>query len=84
MKFPWSSSKKLSKKNTEQIDKNERKKTSKTYQISSLPNELKKIAILIQYAEKEVTYLKNKLAVTSKAKKELEEQLKKGIKEIDK
>ena len=75
MKFPWFSSEKASKKNTELIQKNEEKELKKTYKISSLPENLQKIAILIQQADNEIKYLNKKLEVNLIAKKELEKEL---------
>ena len=48
MKFPWSSSEKTSKKDTELIQKNDEKELKQTYKISSMPENLQKIAKLIQ------------------------------------
>ena len=75
MKFPWSSSEKNSKKNTELIQKNEEKELKQTYKISSMPENLQKIARLIQQADVEIKYLNKKLEVNLIAKKELEQSL---------
>ena len=75
MKFPWSSSEKSTKKNTELIQKNEEKKLKQTYKISSMPENLKKIAKLIQQTDNEIKYLNKKLEVNSIAKKQLEQHL---------
>ena len=75
MKFPWSSSENTSKKNTELIQKNEEKKLKQTYKISSMPENLQKIAKLIQQTDNEIKYLNKKLEVNLIAKKQLEQQL---------
>ena len=75
MKFPWSSSEKTSKKNTELIQKDEEKELKQTYKISSLPENLQKIAKLIKQTDNEIKYLNKKLEVNLIAKKELEQNL---------
>ena len=75
MKFPWSSSEKTSKKNTELIQKNDEKELKQTYKISSMPENLQKIAKLIQQTDNEIKYLNKKLEVNLLAKKELEQNL---------
>ena len=75
MKFPWSSSEKTSKKNTELIQKDEEKELKQTYKISSMPENLQKIAKLIQQTDNEIKYLNKKLEVNLIAKKELEQNL---------
>ena len=75
MKFPWSSSEKTSKKNTELIQKNDEKELKQTYKISSMPENLQKIAKLIQQTDNEIKYLNKKLEVNLIAKKELEQNL---------
>jgi hypothetical protein len=86
MKFPWDSSKKQSNSNSnsnsKKILKSEQEKTTKTYKLNSLPNNLQKIALLLQHTNKEMTYLKKKLEVASKVKENLEQELSKGVKEI--
>ena len=79
MKFPWLSSGKSSKKNPELIQKKEKKELKKTYKISSLPENLQRIAFLIQQNDKEIQYLNRKLEVSLTAKKELEEVLSKKL-----
>ena len=75
MKFPWFSSEKTSEKNTELIQKNEEKELKQTYKISSMPENLQKIAKLIQRTDSEIKYLNKKLEVNLIAKKELEQNL---------
>ena len=75
MKFPWSSSENTSKKNAELIQKNEEKKLKQTYKISSMPENLQKIAKLIQQTDNEINYLNKKLEVNLIAKKQLEQHL---------
>ena len=75
MKFPWSSSEKTSKKNTELIQKNDEKELKQTFKISSMPENLQKIAKLIQQTDNEIKYLNKKLEVNLIAKKELEQNL---------
>ena len=75
MKFPWSSSENTSKKNTELIQKNEEKKLKQTYKISSMPENLQKIARLIQQTDNEIKYLNKKLEVNLIAKKQFEQHL---------
>ena len=75
MKFPWSSSEKTSKKNTELIQKDEEKELKQTYKISSMPENLQKIAKLIQQTDNEIKYLNKKIEVNLIAKKELEQNL---------
>ncbi len=75
MKFPWSSSEKTSKKNTELIQKDEEKELKQTYKISSMPENLQKIAKLIKQTDNEIKYLNKKLEVNLIAKKELEQNL---------
>ena len=75
MKFPWSSSEKTSKKDTELIQKNDEKELKQTYKISSMPENLQKIAKLIQQTDNEIKYLNKKLEVNLIAKKELEQNL---------
>ena len=82
MKFPWDSSKKESNSNSKKIQKIEKEETTKTYNLNSLPENLQKIALLLQHTTKEVTYLKNKLKVTSKVKESLEQELSKGVNNI--
>ena len=82
MKLPWFSSAKASKENTEPIQKNKKETTKKTYKLSSLPESLQKIVILIQHSEKEIKSLQKKLEVTSTAKKELEQQLSRKLNSI--
>ena len=82
MKFPWSSSEKTSKNNTELIQKNEEKELKKTYKISSMPENLQKIARLIQQTDNEIKYLNKKLEVNLIAKKELEQNLSVKLKAI--
>lgn len=82
MKLPWFSSGKSSKINTESIKKNEKFETKKTYNLSSLPENLQKIAILIQHTDKEIKYLQKKLEITSTARKELEQQLSRKLNSI--
>ncbi len=83
MKFPWSSSENSAKKNNELIKESKEKETNKTYELSSLPEDLQKIAILIQQTDKEISYLKKKLEVTSIAKTELDQKLFRGIKALN-
>ncbi len=79
MKFPWFSSEKSSEKNSEKtiepIQKNQQQELRKTYKISSLPENLQKIAILIKQNDEEIKYLNKKLEISLTAKKELEEDL---------
>ena len=82
MKFPWSSSEKSSKKNIEPIKNNQEKELKKTYKLSSLPENLQKIAILIKQNDEEIKYLNKKLEVSLCAKKVLEEDLSKKLKAI--
>mgnify|MGYP001264129886 FL=1 len=82
MKFPWSSSEKTSKNNTELIQKNEEKEAKQTYKISSMPENLQKIARLIQQTDNEIKYLNKKLEVNLIAKKELEQNLSVKLKAI--
>ncbi len=82
MKFPWFSSEKSSKNNTEPSENNETKEIKKTYKISSLPKDLQTIAILIQQNDQEIKYLNKKLEVSLTAKKVLEEDLSRRLKSI--
>ena len=82
MKFPWSSSEKTPKNNTELIQKNEEKELKQTYKISSMPENLQKIARLIQQTDNEIKYLNKKLEVNLIAKKELEQNLSVKLKAI--
>tara|TARA_B100000700_G_scaffold219263_1_gene241191 strand:+ start:135 stop:389 length:255 start_codon:yes stop_codon:yes gene_type:complete len=82
MKFPWFSSEKTSINNTELIQKNEEKEPKQTYKISSMPENLQKIAKLIQQTDNEIKYLKKKLEVNLIAKKELEQNLSVKLKAI--
>ena len=75
MKLPWFSSGKSSGKETTPMQKNEKKEIKKSYKISSLPENLQRIALLIQQTDKEIKYLNKKLEVNMTAKKELEKQL---------
>ena len=75
MKLPWFSSGKSSEKETTPMQKNEKKEIKKSYKISSLPENLQRIALLIQQTDKEIKYLNKKLDVNMTAKKELEKQL---------
>ena len=59
----------------ELIQKNEEKELKKTYNISSMPENLQKIAKLIQQTDNEIKYLNKKLEVNLIAKKELEQNL---------
>jgi len=75
MKLPWFSSGKSSEKKTTPMQKNEKKEIKKSYKLSSLPENLQRIALLIQQTDKEIQYLNKKLEVNMTAKKELEKQL---------
>ena len=75
MKFPWFASDKSSKKKSTPLDKSEKKNTQKSYKLSELPENLQRIALLIQQTDKEIKYLNRKLEVNLTAKKELEKQL---------
>ena len=76
MKFPWFASDKSSKKmKSTPLDKSEKKNTKKSYKLSELPENLQRIALLIQQTDKEIKYLNRKLEVNLTAKKELEKQL---------
>ena len=57
------------------MKENEKKEIKKSYKISSLPENLQRIALLIQQTDKEIKYLNKKLDVNMTAKKELEKQL---------
>jgi len=81
MKFPWSSGK-TSKKNIEPVQNNQKEELKKTYKLSSLPENLQKIAILIKQNDEEIKYLNKKLEVSLKAKKVLEEDLSRKLKSI--
>ena len=82
MKFPWFSSEKPSKKTIEPKQKNQKKELNKTYKISSLPENLQKIAILIKKNEEEIKYLNKKLEVSLTVKKALEEDLSRKLNSI--
>ena len=58
------------------LKKSEQKGIKKNYKLSSLPENLQRIALLIQQADKEIKYLNRKLEVNLTAKKELEKQRK--------
>ena len=76
MKLPWFSSEKSSQEKTEPIEQDKKSENKKTYKISTLPENLQKIAILIQQTDKEIAYLQKKLALLLTTKKELEKNLK--------
>tara|TARA_B100000700_G_C15026112_1_gene848224 strand:+ start:2382 stop:2636 length:255 start_codon:yes stop_codon:yes gene_type:complete len=82
MKLPWFSSGKSSKKILDNSKKKKNVEQKKTYKLSSLPENLQKIAFLIQHSEKEIRYLQKKLDVSLTAKKQLEQQLSKELKLI--
>ena len=82
MKFPWFSSEKSSKKNIEPLQNNEKKELTKTFKLSSLPENLQQIAILIKKNDEEIKYLNKKLEVSLSAKKILEEDLSNRLKSI--
>ena len=84
MKFPWFSSDKSSNEKIEPIQNNQKKELKKTYKLSSLPENLQKIAILINQNDEEIKYLNKKLEVSLRAKKLLEEDLSKKLKSINK
>tara|TARA_Y100001968_G_C19373155_1_gene726170 strand:- start:284 stop:538 length:255 start_codon:yes stop_codon:yes gene_type:complete len=75
MKLPWFSSDKSSKKKASPIQKTEKKEIIKSYKLSSLPENLQRIALLIQQTDKEIKHLKKKLDINITVKKELEKQL---------
>ena len=75
MKIPWFSSGKSTEKITKPVEKNEKKEIKKNYKLSELPENLQKVALLIQQTDKEIKYLGRKLEVNLTAKKELEKQL---------
>ncbi|WP_413678079.1 hypothetical protein [Prochlorococcus sp. MIT 0916] len=75
MKLPWFSSDKSTKKKTEPIQKSEKKGIKKSYKLSSLPEDLQRIVLIIQQTDKEIKSLKRKLEVNLTVKKELEKQL---------
>ncbi len=78
MKFPWFASKK----NIHSIENNQKDVIKKTYNLSSLPDNLQKIAILIKQNDEEIKYLNKKLEVSLTAKKILEGELSKKLKSI--
>ena len=82
MKFPWFSSDKSSKEKIEPIQDNQKKELKKTYTLSSLPDNLQKIAILIKQNDEEIKYLNKKVEVSLSAKKILEEDLSRKLKSI--
>ena len=75
MKFPWFSSDKSSENKTTPMQKSEKKEIKKSYKLSSLPENVQRIALLLQQIDKEINYLNRKLEVNLTAKKELEKQL---------
>jgi len=91
MKLPWFSSEDSSKKTNENssikqpepLKDKQINDIQKTYQLSSLPERLQKIAILIRASDQEIQDLQKKLEVTLIGKKELELQLTKELKAID-
>ena len=83
MKFPWFSSEKSSKENIDPVQNIQEKEIKKTYQISSMPVNLQKIAILIKQNDEEIKYLNKKLQVSMSAKKVLEEDLSRKLKSIE-
>ena len=83
MKFPWFSQDKSSKMGIEPIKNNQNEELNKTYNLSSLPENLQKIAILIKQNDEEIKYLKKKLEVSLIVKKILEEDLSKKLKSIN-
>ena len=91
MKLPWFSSEDSSKKTNENssikqkesLKEKQTKDAQKSYQLSSLPERLQKIAILIKASDQEILDLQRKLEVTSIGKKELEIQLGKELKAIE-
>ena len=80
MKFPWFSSENPSKKNIQKIENRQKEAVNKTYKLSSLPENLQKVAILIKQNDEEIKYLNKKLEVSLSAKKVLEEDLSKKLK----
>ena len=82
MKFPWSSSNKSSKENIEPTQNNQKKELKKTYNLSSLPDNLQRMAILIKQNDAEIKYLNKKLEVSLSVKKVLEEDLSRKLKSI--
>ena len=83
MKFPWFTSDKSSKENMEPIEDNQNKKLNKTYNLSSLPENLQKIVILIKKNDEEIKYLKKKLDVSLNVKKILEDDLSRKLQSIN-
>ena len=83
MKFPWFSQDKSSKMGIEPIKNNQNEELNKTYNLSSLPENLQKIAILIKQNDEEIKYLKKKLEVSLIVKKILEDDLSKKLKSIN-
>ena len=83
MKFPWFSQDKSSKMGIEPIKNNQNEELNKTYNLSSLPENLQKIAILIKQNDEEIKNLKKKLEVSLIVKKILEEDLSKKLKSIN-
>ena len=75
MKFPWFASDKSSKEKSKPIETSEKNDTKKNYKLSELPENLQRIALLIQQTDKEIKYLNKKLEINLTAKKELEKQL---------
>jgi hypothetical protein len=82
MKFPWFSPEKSSKKNIQPVENKQKEAVKKTYKLSSLPENLQKIAILIKKNDEEIKYLNKKLEVSLSAKKVLEEDLSKRLNSI--
>ena len=83
MKFPWSSSDKSSKENIKPVQNNQKKELKKTYNLSSLPENLQKLAILIKQNDAEIKYLNKKLEISLSVKKILEEDLSRKLKSIE-
>ena len=82
MKFPWFSSEKSSEDRVQSKENAQKEKVNKAYKLSSLPKNLQRIAILIKQNDQEIKYLKNKLEVSLSAKKILEENFSKELKDI--
>ena len=95
MKFPWNPLKKSDKQEESGLEK-ERTKVDKSsslnlnqagndkkFELKNLPIEIQKIAILLQHTDKEIIYNKNKVILLTTARKEIEKELTKRLKDIE-
>ena len=95
MRFPWNPLNKSVKKEESSLEKESTKEdkssslnlnqvvNDKKFELKNLPIEIQKIAILLQHTDKEIIYYKKKVLLLTTARKEIEKELTKRLKDIE-